>query len=195
MVACMIALLQKRRTLLLILKIKVGRLLLNRSEAARSGGGARSLLKKGRFVCGPEVWNFGKKSEELPTQPRLPDPFDRTVTHKSRAAIHVLKLANDYDKLADRAEDRGRTRPDPARDRRLPAKKHWRRMRTRGDLLSFAIAFALRGARKLVRGLRQELTEEERYRVADDVVHQLKQHGDPWRLSEELPPPRKGHST
>jgi len=68
-------------------------------------------------------------------------------------------------------------------------------MRTRGDLLSFAIAFALRGARKLVRGLRQELTEEERYRVADDVVHQLKQHGDPWRLSEEMAPPRKGHST
>jgi hypothetical protein len=41
-------------------------------------------------------------------------------------------------------------------------------------MLSFAIAFALMGARKLVRGLRQELTEEERYRVADDVVHQLK---------------------
>jgi len=48
-------------------------------------------------------------------------------------------------------------------------------MRTRGDLLSFAVAFALRGARKLVRGFREELTEEERYRVADDVVHQLKQ--------------------
>ena len=60
-------------------------------------------------------------------------------------------------------------------------------MRTRGDLLSFAVAFALRGARKLVRGFREELTEEERYRVADDVVHQLKH---PWRLSEELP--RKG---
>ena len=45
-------------------------------------------------------------------------------------------------------------------------------MRTRGDMLNFAIALALRGARKLVRGLRQELTEEERYRVADDVVHQ-----------------------
>jgi len=58
-------------------------------------------------------------------------------------------------------------------------------------MLSFAIAFALRGARKLVRGFREELTEEERYRVADDVVHQLKQHGDPWRLSEELPPPRQ----
>jgi hypothetical protein len=39
-------------------------------------------------------------------------------------------------------------------------------MRTRWDMLSFAIAFALMGARKLVRGLRQELTEEERYRVA-----------------------------
>jgi hypothetical protein len=63
------------------------------------------------------------------------------------------------------------------------------------DLLSFAIAFALRGARKLVRGLREELTEEERYRVADDVVHRLKQHGDPWRLSEDLPPPGRGHST
>ena len=65
-------------------------------------------------------------------------------------------------------------------------------MRTGGDMLGFAIAFALRGARELVRGLREE---EERYRVADDVVHQLKQHGDPWRLSEDLPPPSKGHST
>ena len=36
-----------------------------------------------------------------------------------------------------------------------------------------------------MRGLRQELTEEERYLVADDVVHQLKQHRDPWRLSEQ----------
>ena len=62
-------------------------------------------------------------------------------------------------------------------------------------MLSFAIAFALQGARKLVRGLREGLTEEERYRVADDVVHRRKQHGDPWRLSEELPPPQKGHST
>ena len=49
--------------------------------------------------------------------------------------------------------------------------------RTRADLLRFAIAFALRGARKLVRGLPQELTEEERYRVADDVVDRLQQHG------------------
>jgi hypothetical protein len=54
---------------------------------------------------------------------------------------------------------------------------------------------AERGAQISPRGLRQELTEEERYRVADDVVHRLKQHGDPWRLSEDLPPPGKGHST
>jgi hypothetical protein len=43
-------------------------------------------------------------------------------------------------------------------------------MRTRGDMLRFALAFALRSARKLVRGLRHELTETERFRVADDVV-------------------------
>jgi hypothetical protein len=68
-------------------------------------------------------------------------------------------------------------------------------MRTRGDMLSFAIAFALRGARKLVRGLREELTEDQRSRVANDVVHRLRRHGDPWQVSEELPPPGKGHST
>jgi hypothetical protein len=36
-------------------------------------------------------------------------------------------------------------------------------------MLSFAIEFALRGTRKLVRGLRDELTEDERCRVANDV--------------------------
>ena len=69
-------------------------------------------------------------------------------------------------------------------------------MKTRGDMLRFAVAFALMGARKLVRGLRQGLSEEERYRVADDVVHRLQQHGDPWRLSDDLPPMTgKGFST
>jgi hypothetical protein len=63
-------------------------------------------------------------------------------------------------------------------------------------MLRFAIAFALMRARKLVRGLRQGLSEEERYRVADDVIDRLKQHGDPWRLSDDLPPPTgKGFST
>jgi hypothetical protein len=49
-----------------------------------------------------------------------------------------------------------------------------------------AIAFALQGARKLVHGLRQGLSEGERYLVAEDVVRRLHQHGDPWRLSEDL---------
>jgi len=61
-------------------------------------------------------------------------------------------------------------------------------MKTRGDMLRFAaIAFALMRARKLVRGLRQGLSEDERYLIADDVVHRLQQHGGPWRLSEDLP--------
>jgi hypothetical protein len=67
---------------------------------------------------------------------------------------------------------------------------------TRGDMLRFAIAFALMRARKLVRGLRQGLSEDERYLVADAVVHQLQERGDPWRLSEELPETTgKGYST
>ena len=32
------------------------------------------------------------------------------------------------------------------------------------------------------------LTEEERFAVADHVVSQLQQHGDPWELSEEAKP-------
>ena len=66
------------------------------------------------------------------------------------------------------------------------------RMRTRGELLIFAIAFALRGARKLVRGLHHELTEEERYRVADDFAHRLKRHGDPCGCLRTYRHPRKG---
>lgn len=46
----------------------------------------------------------------------------------------------------------------------------YRPMRTRGDMLRFASPFALIQARKLVRGLRQGLTQEERYRVADVVA-------------------------
>jgi len=47
---------------------------------------------------------------------------------------------------------------------------------------------------QLVRGLREEMTEEERYRVGD-VAHRLKEHGDPWQLLEDLSSPGKGHST
>jgi hypothetical protein len=59
---------------------------------------------------------------------------------------------------------------------------------TRGEVLRYAIAFALRRARKIIRGLKDGLTEEERYAVANHVVAQLKDRGDPWRLNEEAPP-------
>jgi hypothetical protein len=45
--------------------------------------------------------------------------------------------------------------------------------------LRYRIAFALSRAAKIVRGLRQALTEAERYAVADHVVEQLKERGDP----------------
>lgn len=67
-------------------------------------------------------------------------------------------------------------------------------MQDPGDILRYAIAYALIGARKLVRGLKAGLTEDERYRVADDVVLRLKQYGDPWHLSDEAPV-GKGFST
>jgi hypothetical protein len=58
---------------------------------------------------------------------------------------------------------------------------------TTGEVLRYAIAFALRRARKVVRGLKAELSEEERFAVADHAVAQLKERGDPWRLNEEAP--------
>jgi hypothetical protein len=41
---------------------------------------------------------------------------------------------------------------------------------------------------KIVRGLRQGLTVAERYAVADHVVAQLKERGDPWQLDDEAKP-------
>jgi hypothetical protein len=58
---------------------------------------------------------------------------------------------------------------------------------TKGEVLRYAIAFALRRSRKIIRGLTEGLTEEERFAVADHTVAQLKQRGDPWRLNEEAP--------
>jgi hypothetical protein len=63
-----------------------------------------------------------------------------------------------------------------------------RERKTRGDLLFFAISFALNGAVKVIRGLRHGLTDEERDAVADRAVLEMKKHGDPWRLNEDLPP-------
>jgi hypothetical protein len=56
---------------------------------------------------------------------------------------------------------------------------------TRGEVLRYAIAFALRRSRPIIRGLKAGLTEEEQYAVADHAVAQLKERGDPWRLNEE----------
>jgi len=49
---------------------------------------------------------------------------------------------------------------------------------TKGEVLRYAIAFALRRSRKIVRGLKEGLTEDERYAVADHAVAQLKERGD-----------------
>ena len=59
---------------------------------------------------------------------------------------------------------------------------------TKGEVLRYAIAFALRRSRKIIRGLKEGMTEEERFAVADHTVSQLKQRGDPWRLNEEAKP-------
>jgi hypothetical protein len=58
---------------------------------------------------------------------------------------------------------------------------------TKGEVLRYAIAFALRCSRKIIRGLKEGLTEEERFAVADQTVAQLKQRGDSWRLNDEAP--------
>jgi hypothetical protein len=55
-------------------------------------------------------------------------------------------------------------------------------------VLRYAIAFALRRARKIVRGLKEGLTEDERYAVADRVVAHLKERGDPWQLTTKQSP-------
>jgi len=41
------------------------------------------------------------------------------------------------------------------------------------------------GARKVVRGLKEGQTEDERCAVADHGVRQLTEHGDPWHLDDE----------
>jgi len=43
-------------------------------------------------------------------------------------------------------------------------------------------------ARKVVRRLKEGMTEAERHAVADHVISQLKDGGDPWRLNDEAKP-------
>jgi hypothetical protein len=65
---------------------------------------------------------------------------------------------------------------------------------TRGEVLKYAIAFAFMRARKIVRGLTEGLTKDERHAVADHVVRQLKERGYPWRLEKQAKTGRP-HST
>jgi hypothetical protein len=55
-----------------------------------------------------------------------------------------------------------------------------------GQHLAHSISFALSKARKVVRGLWKGLTEKERWEVACRTVEHLKEHGDKWKLNEEL---------
>ena len=58
-------------------------------------------------------------------------------------------------------------------------------LKTRGDLLEYTLAFALRGVKPRAR--KGTLSEDDRYAIARLVVEKLRAHGDPWRLDEELP--------
>ena len=67
---------------------------------------------------------------------------------------------------------------------------------TRGEQLAHSISFALIKAQKVVRGLWLGLTDKERWDVACKTVEHLKEHGDRWRLNEEVENPVVGaHST
>jgi hypothetical protein len=51
-------------------------------------------------------------------------------------------------------------------------------------------------AQKVVRGLWIGLTDKERWDVASKTVEHLKEHGDKWKLNEELESPAvEAHST
>ena len=67
---------------------------------------------------------------------------------------------------------------------------------TRGEHLAHSISFALGKAQKVVRGFRLGLTDKERWDVACKTVEHLKEHGDKWKLNEEVESPViEGHST
>ena len=67
---------------------------------------------------------------------------------------------------------------------------------TRGEHLAHCISFALGNAQKVVRGLWKGLTDKERWDVASRTVEHLKEHGDKWKLNEELESPTvDAHST
>jgi hypothetical protein len=73
--------------------------------------------------------------------------------------------------------------------------EHAARM-TRGEHLAHSISFALGKAQKVVRGLWLGLTDKERWDMACKTVDHLKEHGDKWKLNEEIDSPVvEAHST
>ena len=57
--------------------------------------------------------------------------------------------------------------------------------RTRAEMLAFALSLAL--SRLRIRSMRRLLTEDDRRAIAQDVVRQLREFGDPWELSRDVP--------
>ena len=61
-------------------------------------------------------------------------------------------------------------------------------LKNRGEFLKYAIANALRGAAKVVRGCRIGLTVTEREAIGERAVAEIRAlPDDPWKLGEELP--------
>jgi hypothetical protein len=58
---------------------------------------------------------------------------------------------------------------------------------TKGDLLRYAIAYALRSVHFKRRRL--ELSEDDRYRIAADAVGELRRHGQWKELDDPVEPP------
>jgi hypothetical protein len=58
---------------------------------------------------------------------------------------------------------------------------------TLGFLLSGLCISGRAVSMRRLRGLKEGLSEEERYAVADHAVAEMKDHGDPCRLNEEAP--------
>jgi hypothetical protein len=71
-------------------------------------------------------------------------------------------------------------------------------VKTRADQLRFGLSRRLAKAVKVIRGMRQALTWQERDTIADETVkHMAELPDNPWRLREELPSPTPavGHGT
>jgi hypothetical protein len=66
---------------------------------------------------------------------------------------------------------------------------------TRGEHLKHAISFALIGASTIVRGMWRTLTDAERSAVASRTVNKLREHGDRWKLDEEMQASTEAHRT